>query len=269
LKRYPAAFFFILAYGMTWMTLVFRSTPLSQLVYGIAAFSPAISAIIMTIANEGKAGFRKLTSRLFLWRVRIKWYLIALLAPIALEFLGIFTHGLLGDTTPALRFEDWIRMVPAQLPGLFLFLLMLMILASGEELGWRGYAMPQLQARFGSIGASLILGSLWGLWHLPMFLIPGTAQYGLPVIGYVLATIGYTFIYTCIYNGTKGSILLAILYHAASNLILIYGNAISPKIISNLYLTLPALAILIVIVILVSGPKALVGRQSLPNKDAA
>lgn len=214
----------------------------------------------MTIANEGKAGFIELVSRLFLWRVHIKWYLIALLAPVALEFLAILTHGLIGDTTPAMPFVDWIRMLPAQLPGLFLFLLMLMILASGEELGWRGYALPRLQAQFGSIVASLVLGSLWGLWHLPMFLIPGTAQYGLPVIGYVLATIGCTFIYTCIHNGTKGSILLSILYYAASNLTLIYGDAMFSKIISNLYLSLPAVAILAVIVILVSGPNALVGK---------
>jgi hypothetical protein len=100
----------------------------------------------------------------------------------------------------------------------------------------------------------------WGLWHLPMFWIPGTLQYGLPVPGYVLATIGYSMIYTCIYNGMKGSLLLASLYHAASNLVLLYGNVISPKVIGNLYLSLPALGILVILVVVISGASGFMGK---------
>ncbi len=269
LKRYPLVFFFILAYGIAWIPLAFRLAPGRDILLGISAFAPAISAVIMTVADEGKAGIQALVSKLFLWRVNFKWYLIALLAPLVLELLAILTHRLLGDTTPSLHFTDWIQMLPTQLPWLAIFLLFLVLLSSGEELGWRGYAMPRLQARYGSVWASLILGLLWGFWHLPTFWIPGSSQYGLPVPGYILATIGFTFIYTCIHNGTKGSVLLASLYHAASNLTLTYGNAISPKIISNLYLSLPALAILVIVVIVLSGSSGFVGKQSLLNKDTA
>jgi membrane protease YdiL (CAAX protease family) len=160
-------------------------------------------------------------------------------------------------------------MLPTQLPWLFIMLLFLVMSSSGEELGWRGYAMPRLQTLYGSVWASLILGLLWAFWHLPAFWIPGSPQYGLPVPGYVIATIGYTMIYTCIYNGTKGSVLLACLYHGASNLTLTYGNAIFPKIISDLYLSLPALVILVFVVIVLSGSNGFNGGQSLSNNDTA
>lgn len=269
LKRCPLLFFFILAYAIAWIPFAFRFVLGTDALLGISSFAPAIAAITMTVATENKAGIKTLISRLFLWRVSLKWYLVALLAPIVLELLAILTHKLFGDAVPSFRFTDWIQMLPAQLPSLAIFLLFLVLLSSGEELGWRGYAMPRLQAGYGSVGASLILGLLWGFWHLPMFWIPGSAQYGLPVPGYVLAAIGYTIIYTCIYNGTKGSVLLASSYHAASNLTLLYGNAIFPTIIKNLYLSLPALAILVLGVSALSGSSGLVGKPSWLNKDTA
>jgi membrane protease YdiL (CAAX protease family) len=269
LKRYPLAFFFILAYGIAWIPLAYGLATGKYFLLGMVSFAPAISAVIMTAANEGKTGVQAIISRLFLWRVNFKWYLIALLAPLVMELLAFLTHKLFGDTSPSLQFTDWIQMFLAQLPWLAIFLVFLVLLSSGEELGWRGYAMPGLQARYGSVWASLILGLLWGLWHLPMFWIPGSSQYGLPVPGFILATIGFTFIYTCIYNGTKGSVLLASVFHAASNLTLTYGNAIFPKIIKNLYLSLPALVILVIVVMVFSGSGGLAGKQSLRDKDPA
>jgi membrane protease YdiL (CAAX protease family) len=269
LKRYSLVSFFILAYGIAWIPMGFGLATGKYFLQGLSFFAPAISALILTGAIEGLSGIRTLISRLFLWRANCKWYLIALLAPIVLELLAILTHTLVGDTKSSLHFTDWIRMLPAQLPGLAILFLFLVVTSSGEELGWRGFALPGLQLRYGSVWASLILGLLWGLWHLPTFWIPGSPQYGVPVPGYILATVGYTFVYTCIFNGTKGSVLLACLYHGASNLTLTYGNAIFPGIISNLYLSLPALAIVVIVVIVLSGPRGLAGKQSLPDKDTA
>ena len=92
---------------------------------------------------------------------------------------------------------------------------------------------------------------------------------GLPIPGYVIATIGYALIYTCIYNGTGGSVLLASLYHGASNLTLIYGNVISPEIINDIYLSLPAHAVLVIVVIMISGSSGLVRKQAILNKGTA
>ena len=111
LKRYPLVFFFILSYGIAWIPLVYRLAIGKDFLTGLSFFAPAISAIIMTVSNEGKTGIQALISRLFFWRANLKWYLIALLAPIVLELLAILTHKLLGDTTPSLHFTDWIQML--------------------------------------------------------------------------------------------------------------------------------------------------------------
>lgn len=267
LKRYPLVSFFILAYGLAWIPMVYGAVTGRSLLAGISFFAPAIAAIIMTIVNDGEIGLRVLISRLFLWRAGIKWYLVALLAPVALELLAQLTHSLLGEGVSSVHFIDWLRMLPAQLPGLALLFVFLILTSAGEELGWRGYALPGLHARFGPVWASLVLGFLWGLWHLPAFYVPGSAQYGLPVPAYVLASIGYTFIYMSIHNGSKGSLLLVCIYHGASNLVLTYGNVFFPKVISNIYLSLPALALLVIIVILISGPGIFSGKRVLAGRE--
>ncbi len=264
LKRYPLASFFLLAYAISWTPLLLWLVTGKEVVQlGIGTCGPAISAVILIAVNEGKAGLRSLVSRLFLWRVGLRWYLIAFLAPIVLEILAIPTHQLLGDPTQANPIQNWIGVLIQQLPWMIPAFFILVLMAVGEELGWRGYALPGLQARCGPVWGSLILGLLWGFWHLPLFWIPGSIQYGLPVPGYVLATIGYTFIYTCLLNGTRGSVLLASLYHGASNLVLTVGNAIYPATIGNLYLSLPALAVLVILVVWVSGPGAFKSNQQL------
>jgi hypothetical protein len=75
LKRYPVVFFFILAYGIAWIPLVYGLTTGKDFLLGISFFAPAISAVIMTVANEGKSGMQAFVSKLFLWRVNFKWYL--------------------------------------------------------------------------------------------------------------------------------------------------------------------------------------------------
>ncbi len=261
LKQHPLVSFFMLAYGIAWIPLALR--PLTGDVFLAFAFcSPAVSALILVAVNGGKLGTQKLISKLFLWRAGVKWYLIAVLSPVVLELLAFATHQLLGKTSLAIDLAAWIEMLPSQLLPLFIVWLFLVVLAAGEELGWRGYAQPELQARYGPFGASLIIGLLWGFWHLPAFSSPGSPQYGLPVAGYVIATVGYSIIYTCILNGAKGSVLLTCLYHGTSNLVLMYGNAIAPTIVQDLYLSLPALALLVMAVVFLSGPAVFARRQS-------
>lgn len=132
LKRYPLASFSILAYGIGWTPMVIGLVSRKSFLQGMSFFAPAISAVIMTAADEGSTGIWALISKLFLWRANLKWYLIALLAPIVLELLPILTHTLLGDTTPTLSFTDWIQTLPAQLPGLVLLFLFLVFSSSGE-----------------------------------------------------------------------------------------------------------------------------------------
>lgn len=87
----------------------------------------------------------------------------------------------------------------------------------GGELGWRGYALPRLLARFTPLGASLVLGVLWAAWHLPFALTLGSALDGIPLYWFLPSLMGASILYTWVFNGTGGSVLLAILFHAASN----------------------------------------------------
>jgi Type II CAAX prenyl endopeptidase Rce1-like len=107
---------------------------------------------------------------------------------------------------------------PVQIGAVSVLDFIVFVLVVGEELGWRGYALPLLLEKRSALMASLILGVLWGLWHLPTFLVPGTPQYGLPLPAFMLLTIEYSILMTWVYLHTKGSVLIATLFHGAINL---------------------------------------------------
>ena len=103
---------------------------------------------------------------------------------------------------------------PGDPPVLIVILALLVV---GEELGWRGFALPRLQARFGGLGASLILGALWAAWHLANTAIPGLERYWYAFPAFALFVVAQTILFTWIANHTRGSVLLAWLFHAAIN----------------------------------------------------
>jgi membrane protease YdiL (CAAX protease family) len=93
----------------------------------------------------------------------------------------------------------------------------LFFLVVGEEIGWRGYALPRLLATRSMLSASLILGVLWGAWHLPTFFIPGLPQHSIPFSAFMLLTIAYSMLFTWMYLRTAGSVLIATVFHGSIN----------------------------------------------------
>jgi len=170
-KKHPLIAFFVLAYLLTWW--IYPLLKFSPLLGIFGLFGPALAAIIMAAVTEGKAGVKALLSRVVRWRVGVRWYVIALGLPTVLSLATAGLYYLLG----ASQF--------LQVGALTIFDLVLFVLVVGEELGWRGYALPRLLEKRSAVTASLILGVLWGLWHLPTFLVPGTPQYGLPLSAFV------------------------------------------------------------------------------------
>ena len=140
------------------------------------------------------------------------WYVVALLGPPLVGFAAVAINSLLGGSAPVFPGSGQLAMV---LP-VFLYVLFLGG-PLGEELGWRGYAQPLLQSRFGPLVTSLVLGFVWGLWHLPLFWIGGSVQSEIPLWGFMAQIVGNTLIYTWIHNGTGGSVLMAMLFHASGN----------------------------------------------------
>jgi len=227
---HPLTSYFVLAYAGTWIVLL--PAVLAQNGLGILPFrlpdvlaflsfvlfssfaGPTLAAFIVTRVISGKEGVRQLLRRYVQWRVGIHWYLIALL---------IFLIGFLLSTSISLGvaplttfIQKWPLIFSSFLPNVLVFGLLGVF---GEEPGWRGFALPRMQQSYGPVTGSLILGALHGFWHLPAFLVADAlGPFILPnFITFVLTAIAGTVLYTWIYNNTRGSILIAILIHSASN----------------------------------------------------
>lgn len=224
LRRHPLFFFFLMAYGFSWLVeipLVLLHPP-ALLLFGVIPVidllgplvGPALAAFLMTSVTEGKAGMDRLLSRYVLWRVSLRWYLFAVLGiPVVIVLGAIVLPGALASFH-----------APAS-PLLFVASNVFMALGGGlvggpffEEFGWRGFALPRMQRLQGPLWASLLLGVLWSFWHAPFFLPGGFTPTGLSMLGivlFVLNATSFTVVMTWVSNNTRGSLLIAFLLHAA------------------------------------------------------
>jgi membrane protease YdiL (CAAX protease family) len=151
-----------------------------------------------------------LLAQLLRWRVRPIWYAVALGGPILLTLAIVVIYRTTGGLLPASV------PLPLPLPLLLLLYFVYVGLFHGgldEELGWRGYALPRLQTRYGALMASVILGVLWACWHLPAWLLPGSTQAGLSFPVFLLGVVVASIIYTWVYNSTGGSLFLIVVLH--------------------------------------------------------
>ena len=158
-RRHPLASFFVLAYALTWPLIPLVSV--SPLWGFPALFGPALAALVVAALADGRAGVKDLLGRVVRWRVGVGWYAVALGLPAVLAFAAAGLHLALGGQTPV------------EFGGLSVLNFVVFVLIFGEELGWRGYALPRLLVGRSALSASLILGVLWGAWHLPTFFVPG------------------------------------------------------------------------------------------------
>jgi uncharacterized protein len=203
-KRHPLVVFFVLAYVLTWPMIPLVSV--SPLWGFPALFGPALAAVIVAALTDGRAGLRDLLSQLVRWRVGARWYAVALGLPMVLALTAASLNLLLGAQT-SVNFGE-----------LSVLNFVVFVLIVGEELGWRGYALPRLLAERSALAASLILGVLWGAWHLPTFFVTGAPQYGLPFSAFVLLTMAYSVLISWVYVHSRESVLIASLMHGAINL---------------------------------------------------
>jgi len=260
LKRHPVAAFFILTYGVSWLVWVpMAVTQIDHPIYKLGTFGPTIVALILTSLIGGRAGIKQILRRLLIWRVRARWYLFSFLITAVGVLIAIGLHVWLGGAVP--NFND-----PAQLYLVIpAFLYVLFTSVVGEELGWRGYALPRLQARYSALEASLILGLVWGVWHLPLFWMAGNFHQQIPISLFLLQTTGFSFLYTWMANHTRGSLLLAHLFHAASNttigvlpvLPMDTGGSLRP-----LWLVVGILWLIVLMVVACCGPERLVCKRA-------
>jgi len=187
----------------------------------LSGYGPALAAIIIASLAYGRQGLRELFGRFLRWRVGIQWYLIALLMPAFVILLAISMNKWTGGSSPDFSVAGF-PFGPAETPLwqkiIILFLLFTLGFDGlGEEIGWRGFALPKLLESRSALTSSLILGALWAVWHFPYALTRGTFLSEVPLHWFFINLLALSVIYTWIFNNTNGSLLPVLLFHAAGN----------------------------------------------------
>lgn len=216
MPRSLVAFFglsFLLAW-MWWIAVAAVTAPsLSPAIRGLlflpGTFAPGIVAIWLTMRADGAAGTRTLVSRLRETNVRVRWYVFAVGYMAAVKLAAAVAHRTITGVWPLFGQQSWYLLLAA--------VAFSTPFQAGEEIGWRGYALPRLASRIGLALGSVVLGVIWAFWHLPLFFIPWTdnARESFPL--YVLSVTALSVAMAWLYGHTRGSLLLAMIMHAAIN----------------------------------------------------
>ena len=258
-SQHPLITFFSLAYGLSWVlgvpATIFPDWP--GVLTFLTVLGPAVAAIVVAGLVEGEDGVRRLLSPLKKWRVGIQWYLLVLLGPSLMMVSSVYLYHLMSKESGISDSVQVFSMIDSHFWALLIIFIYQFIIIWGEEIGWRGYALPRLQTRYHPILASVILGILWGLWHLPSFWIEGSVHQRMSVQFFVLASVGYSVLYTWIYNGTGGSLLLICMLHAANNTTVSYTMLFFAPILEEPVFSLAVLGLFNILVIIIAGPKLL------------
>ena len=207
--------YFILTFILTW-TLWFASGILSPAGphgpwFLLGVFAPGLVALALTARNDGRRAVTGLLRHLVDWRVPARWYLFALGFMALVKLTVAVGHHILWGRWPRFGGEPWYVLLAATLASTVIGG------QAGEELGWRGYALPRLAERFGMAAASVLLGLVWALWHLPLFFAPVADTFGQSFPLYLLQVTALSVVMAWVYVNTRRSLVPVMLLHAAVN----------------------------------------------------
>lgn len=210
--------FFALAFAWSWTCWLLAPAlkadfPIASTTMSVAGgFGPSLAAVVIVAYGSGRAGLRRWLKRCLQWRVGWRWVALAFVFPVIFMGLAAAAHVALGGSLPPSPAAEHVGMAAAN------FLLVFLIGGPlGEEFGWRGYALPALQTRWGWRVASLLLGVVWAAWHLPLFYSAGTVQNHLPMGLYALSAIASSVLFAWLFNRSRGSIVPVLVLHTAVN----------------------------------------------------
>lgn len=221
LRDHPLAGYFLLAFAFTWAWEIPLFAISHQQILGPwVLVGPSLAGFVMAGVTEGRAGMVRLFRRFLIWRVAIRWYVVALLALPAVWLVSVaVTPGNLSALrmpSPAFLFTYLGAFAVAFVAAFFV-----------EEFGWRGFALPRLQVKHGPLLGTLVLGALWALWHVPAWaFFPGatgagssafSSTFAITLFAFACQIVAQAIIITWLFNHTRGSVMLAIAIHAAGN----------------------------------------------------
>lgn len=223
IRTYPLACFVLFAYLFSWTIwlplylprLGGPSLPVLPLNHALGGLGPLLAAFLVTWVIHRRPGISDLWQRMLQWRVGIQWHLIAWLSPFALFLLAALIVYFGGKPFPTLAGWGVSEELPQFGPIAFA-LYNILFFGYGEETGWRGFALPRLQARWNALGSALFLNLIWAGWHAPLFLYrPGYTGMDIAgVAGWLVSLVTGSILLSWLYNSSKGSILVVSIFHA-------------------------------------------------------
>jgi membrane protease YdiL (CAAX protease family) len=223
MRTNPIPAFFLLTFVVAWaiwLPIGYLAPDYFLLTAIPGAWAPTIASVLLTWLADGKDGVRQFLSRVLRWRVGFQWYLVVLFGIAVIAFAAQGLNIWLFDGAP-ITFN-----LPAGVPedGLLVALPIIFFVniffggPLAEDIGWRGYALPKLREKMNAFTASLLIGIVWVLWHLPFFWIAegNSAVGGIPLLWFALLTTAWSVLFAWVYVNTE-SILMPVLFHAAVN----------------------------------------------------
>lgn len=218
----PLLRFYLIAFGLAWLGWILAAlgsrgvalftAPGWQVLLILPAVAPALAAGWVTRANYGPDRANALLAALLRWRVAPIWYLAEVGGSVVIVGLAKALASLLGwpDELPAPQGKRVAAAIATLISSL--------LVNPWEEVGWRGFALPHWQQRYPALAATVIVGGLWGLWHLPIFFWIGNPMANYPFLPWLAGTIAGAVIYTWLYNSAAGSLWPVTLCHVAFNM---------------------------------------------------
>jgi uncharacterized protein len=232
-REHQLVTYFVLAYAISWIIVApliasaqgFIDVPVPFALHYLNDYGPLLAALITAGITSGAEGLRELFRRIIKWRVGLGWVLIAAFSPLAVYGIAVGIVLSLGDSPPDLSRLGTITYLPYL--GWAGWVFWILTAGIGEESGWRGYALPKLQNHMSALSATLIVTLFWVGWHLPRFFYYGAyMELGFSILP--LAAHGFlamAIVLTWLYNSTRGSILMAALFHGGYNFWAASGGA--------------------------------------------
>jgi uncharacterized protein len=276
------ALFYLLAFAVSWAIVIPQAAAgrgliniqLPGAVGFLSPLAPMLAAVLMSWREGGTAELKRLLRSLLVWRVAPRWYAVVLLGFPLLALVAVVIGFVTSSHRPDLS-ASYIHNIFPQFPRnlspwlLFLpFLLFSIVTTIPEETGWRGFALPRLQRSWGPVLASLVVGSLWGLWHLPDFFYLQAVQSGISFPLFFAGTVSTSILFTWVFNGTGGSLLMVSILHSSFNASDVFLPLLPQVTRTTLQLALYLALITAVAVILIVSGRLRFNRSSPTNCSA-
>lgn len=209
--------FFIIVFLVAWLLFITASlvsdngqlSTLSRLLIFMGAISPGLVAVFLTAKTTGGEGVKLLISKISFKNTGVMWYIFAVTFIAFIKGLAALVYFLLFNSWPQFGTTSWYVMLFA--------IVVSMWAQAGEEIGWRGYALPRMSKKFGLAMSSVLLGIIWAIWHLPLFYIAAADTFNQSFPLYLLQVTGLSVIMAWLFWKVNGNLLPLMVFHAAIN----------------------------------------------------